>query len=851
MSHTTRTMIILLTTLSMLLATTVAQFSASVVCIAGQCLQGYTNTTIGVTVSTSGAPSDALLLPDDYTSSTDPQFLHDILTSSSLSISPSTGFENSSGSHSLPLSVALNPGFSLYSAPLYGGTAGFSALPTSLVTNSSTPVNGSSFALSQNVWVAMDMGSNGRVVFWDSVPNVSQLPVSGSMSLVDMQSSACSPPCSGSGVCSASGTCTCPAGFSGSSCESCAPGHFGPTCQPCPANCQTCDEGINGSGACLKANVTNAPSSCNCLNGVCGSDGQCSCKPGWTTAENGTACAKCASGFFLTATGECSVCQLGCTSCADGSGDCLSCANGFNQDGNDKTKCQAVASSTSDGTVCPDGSFASGSSCQPCSSSCQTCNGGTANDCIICKSGTFKLNGSCVSADGNGVCTGTSLIADNNKHECDTCGPKCTSCQIPNFTPASTVDELKCTGCLPGSFLSNGTCVDSCPSGTFLNLNDNTCNACDSSCATCAGSATFCLTCNNNQLASNGTCVSSCPANSIKTNSNTCDSCHPDCATCSGTSFNQCSSCPPERPVLNNGRCLPVCAKSQFFDKTSGSCQSCDSSCSSCSGSGSSNCLACSSSSQVLRGGTCVAANCNGSTNVVAGLGVCLSELVSNSTSSSNSSPLPTIPGLTTPTQQSSGRKLEWWEILLMTLGCAFIFLVVFLWWRRRARKRRTQKTKQFATAKGLDGKKGWVEKLVRFGEKLFGHRTTPSRRFEGGYPTISKPLPIPITMDSDKDNWDLEAERIELMKLRNAEEARHNREVEKMMLYGDYQYDRGDSFDTRMDGASMYTPVTGVPSQGRQVKQPVKMGTTAGSSVYSGDSGQSSTKKSKVRDLL
>jgi len=49
--------------------------------------------------------------------------------------------------------------------------------------------------------------------------------------------------------------------------------------------------------------VKNAPSSCNCLNGVCGSNGQCTCNEGWVNAANGTACASCAPGFFLGANG--------------------------------------------------------------------------------------------------------------------------------------------------------------------------------------------------------------------------------------------------------------------------------------------------------------------------------------------------------------------------------------------------------------------------------------------------------------------------------------------------------------------------------------------------------------------
>ena len=218
------------------------------------------------------------------------------------------------------------------------------------------------------------------------------------------------------------------------------------------------------------------------------------------------------------------------------------------------------------------------------------------------------------------------------------CPAKCTSCGIANFNVASTINQLQCKGCLPGFVLSNGTCVESCPSGTFLSLQDNltctgkpslslpialvltTSTACSSQCGTCLGAADFCLTCKGNQLASDGKCVSSCPSNTLAT-AGECTPCHLDCATCSGTSFSQCSTCPSNRPVLSSGRCLPTCSKTQFFDGTSGSCQACDSSCSSCSGAGPSNCLACSSSSEVLCRGSCTPANCSANaTSVVPGL---------------------------------------------------------------------------------------------------------------------------------------------------------------------------------------------------------------------------------------
>ena len=330
--------------------------------------------------------------------------------------------------------------------------------------------------------------------------------------------------------------------------------------------------------------------------------------------------------------------------------------------------------------------------------------------------------------------------------------------------------------------------------------------ACDSSCTTCAGSATFCLTCSNSKLASSGGCVSSCPANTFSS-AGACLTCHPDCGSCSGSSFNQCLSCASERPVLTNGRCLPTCSISQFFDPTSSTCQSCDSSCASCSGSGPSNCLACSSSDEVLHGGSCVSATC---TSVVPGLGVCLANLVQGP--SGTSPPLPSITGLNTPVIVR--RPLEWWQILLMTLGCAFIFVGILVCWRRRARKQRAKQTAKFASAKSLDNKLDWRLRLVRFGERLFGH--------ENRNASVE------------------EAEELKLAKMRNAEEARHYVEMEGLMgsnkapssrdsrerhrrprdslgMYSDLSRTNSLSAD------SLYSQMTGLPRQTPEPRQPVK----------------------------
>ena len=125
--------------------------------------------------------------------------------------------------------------------------------------------------------------------------------------------------------------------------------------------------------------------------------------------------------------------------------------------------------------------------------------------------------------------------------------------------------------------------------------------------------------------------------------------------TCSGSSFNQCLSCPPSRPVLSNGRCMPMCSKSQFWDPNSNSCQSCHSSCGSCSGSGSSTCLSCSNANEyVLRTGSCVNSLqvCGGGLNatmVINPFGVCFSEFITVLSWTSGLPPMPTVAGSINP----------------------------------------------------------------------------------------------------------------------------------------------------------------------------------------------------------
>ncbi|KIY48194.1 growth factor receptor domain-containing protein, partial [Fistulina hepatica ATCC 64428] len=793
--------------------------SLDIICVPGTCLEGSTSLTLG-TVLSDGTDTSIHLLPGTYTSSTNPELLHNELTSSSAKLTPSAGFANSSSSTDLPLTIALSTGFAIYSESLYAGSVDFKALPsTPYAVNTSISLAAQSFAVSSSVWLAISAGTSDRLIVWESIPDVSQLPsgLDSNFTLIDMESSACSPACSSAGICNTNGTCSCAAGFTGSSCQSCESNHYGQSCLACPTDCSDCDDGITGTGRCLQYNVTDLPSSCDCVNGECQSDGSCTCLPGWKAASNGTSCATCEEGYYLTTTGDCSVCNLGCETCADSTGKCAKCEDGWTMDSSDETECDANEQTNSDGSVCPDGSYDKNGTCTDCDSACSTCTGGTAKDCSLCTSGTYMYNGTCVSASDTGVCEGTTMIADNNKHECDSCGWKCEACEISNFTTASVVDQAVCTSCLPGYYIYDDACVSECPSGTFVSSKDNqTCADCDSSCSTCAGSASFCLTCSSSKYAHNGTCVSSCPTGTFKSGSS-CLNCHPDCDTCSGSSFNQCSTCKSDRPVLNNGRCLPTCSQSQYYDEAAGSCESCDSSCSSCSGSESNECLACTSSTQVLRSGSCVAANCNETSNVIAGLGVCLESLFTYVDKSSTK-------GIDTPT---TSRSLAWWEILLMALGCAFIFMCVLWCWRRHARKQRAKRTRMFASAKDLD-KPTWHERLARFRARLFGGgRRVQLQSSEemgmGHVVAVDRKEPSVFRSAAPSSRWD-ESQLIDSYKYARTVRSEPNLECAR---------------SNRMSGPSMYSQVTGNARRVPDVRQPVKADLLA-PSTSSRDSGGS-----------
>lgn len=132
-----------------------------------------------------------------------------------------------------------------------------------------------------------------------------------------------------------------------------------------------------------------------------------------------------------------------------------------------------------------------------------------------------------------------------------------------------------------------------------------------------------------------------------------------------------------------------------------------------------------------------------------------------------------------------------------MALGCAFIFVVFLMCWRRRMRKRRAAATATFAAVKKLNHSRGWRYRLVRFGEKLFGHRKGQRWMMPSQHGDI-KMDQLHVAEEARFDR-DLEKVRVaedtrherDMARLRESS-LRHDREMEK--LIGSYEYTRAGS---------------------------------------------------------
>ena len=140
---------------------------------------------------------------------------------------------------------------------------------------------------------------------------------------------------------------------------------------------------------------------------------------------------------------------------------------------------------------------------------------------------------------------------------CDDCNEECEPCNA-SLGPCTTCNGPGPTSCSECRFaLRDGKCVSSCEDGEYVSA--KRCLLCHEECVGCTGGTELdCIACRNVQnFLDEGRieCLASgsCPTNTFENTINsTCDKCHPNCAECVDSDFENCTRCnnPPGYTII-------------------------------------------------------------------------------------------------------------------------------------------------------------------------------------------------------------------------------------------------------------------------------------------------------------
>ncbi|KAK7891541.1 hypothetical protein WMY93_023504 [Mugilogobius chulae] len=324
------------------------------------------------------------------------------------------------------------------------------------------------------------------------------------------------------------------------------------TCQRCPSHCDVCSD----QHTCFKCSFLYLM-----LNGACK--------------------ASCPAGYFEDMEeGRCGQCHPTCATCSGPQGD-------------ECETCSSFSPMLYKGTCfreCPAGTYyqTEDNECQECHPTCASCRGPEPHQCTECERGlVLDPNSLQCGVTGDAHCPlGTYL--EHDQFTCSSCHRGCLSCEGPQL----------CSTCAAPHYLDNGTCVHSCPLGTYSSSQDadgqqlGFCRPCDPVCSSCTGaSAKDCLTCSPGHLRLLHLCVSHCPKGYYKDSSG-CEKCHHSCALCSGPGPDSCRICaPPLLELQGTNLCVEHCP--QRFYQNEHVCKQCHISCQTCSDASPQACLTC------------------------------------------------------------------------------------------------------------------------------------------------------------------------------------------------------------------------------------------------------------------
>ena len=363
----------------------------------------------------------------------------------------------------------------------------------------------------------------------------------------------------------------------------CAQGFFtlsdASACSPCDSTCATCSNSSNTDcilckpGALLDSSTppvcvcglgyTPTLTSANCVKAAISCDASCLL---CTVVSSPTDCSSCFPNAVLTAGNSC-VCLTNSypnpdvANCSLCHSTCAACVTSASADF--CTLCYSNAHlfiTSPSACVCDDSFFPNtdSSSCQACSSLCETCVGSNADQCFSCKSFAVLSDispASCVCSDGS--------YPNPDVSSCSLCDQSCQLCVIAG--------DSGCTQCKSGAFLSGpspSSCV--CSPGFYPGSDPGSCVPCSSECLTCS-SATECTSCKDNATLLNGNCA--CAENTYQDSvTSNCVLCSAGCKTCL---LIGCLTCEADWNLLNSA-CYQTCPPG--FSPVSGLCSPIDTS---------------------------------------------------------------------------------------------------------------------------------------------------------------------------------------------------------------------------------------------------------------------------------
>ena len=211
-------------------------------------------------------------------------------------------------------------------------------------------------------------------------------------------------------------------------------------------------------------------------------------------------------------------------------------------------------------------------------------------------------NGAVASLDGlelvfygtNDVPTAVQLIPEQCHEQCN---GKC----------ARTGAEF-CDSCKQVRVASSHECMEECPTGTFQNI--HMCRDCPDFCDECADDQ-VCITCQKEAVRlETGECAGECPDLWYEAPDGNCIQCHHSCLSCDGPTENNCTACPGQLSLGEDGTCSirspSSCLNGTYFDHRKLECNSCHVTCAKCSGKESTQCTKCNDSYTLTEDGRCV-----------------------------------------------------------------------------------------------------------------------------------------------------------------------------------------------------------------------------------------------------